>query len=161
MRLLGLIYNACVTVFFLTLLVASQSYGSNCEPTLSSTADAWRNLGAVGRRSWCEQYTVYDEPNEKPGRPCVCVDEGVWMASGTTSPTTTSTAGRCNPLLDPDAYDAAIAADDESWCQQWSHAPGVPDWLWLVQSDQPCECLYFFQRFQWRLLLLIDIVVLR
>jgi Ca2+-binding EF-hand superfamily protein len=148
-RLLGLIGQAFMTVFMLTLLVASQTYSTNCEAQLSMTSDDWQKMGIVGRTDWCEQYR--DSPlDNKPGRPCVCYN--IWTSGDAAA------AEQCNPVLDPIGYDASEDADDESWCRQWSHA--AEDWAWIIHTDQPCECLWFFQRFQWRLLILIDTVVL-
>ena len=150
-RLLVLIYQAFVSVFWLTLLIATQTYGSTCRPTLSMTAADWQTLGSVGRLEWCDQFKGHDV-DTKPGKPCVCWRSGIggW-------PQASADAELCNPMLDPRVHTSP--AGDDSWCHQWSMADGV-DWAWIIQSDRPCECLWWFQRFQWRLLGLIDAIVL-
>lgn len=152
-RLLATIYQACISVFWLTLLIVTQTYGSTCRATLSMTAANWQNVGAVGRLEWCEQFASYDA-GAKPGQPCVCWRSGIdgW-------PQASADAELCNPILDPGDYDAALAADDDAWCRQWSVADGM-DSVWIMQSDQPCECMWWFQRFQWRLLGFIDAILL-
>ena len=119
---------------------------------LSMTAADWQDLGLVGRLEWCEQFASHDT-GAKPGQPCVCWRSGIegW-------PQASVDAELCNPILDPDGYDASFAADDDAWCHQWSMADG--DTVWIIQSDRPCECMWWFQRFQWRLLGFIDIFVL-
>ena len=147
------IYSASVTVGMFLLLIASQTYGSNCQSTLAMSAETWTGLGEVGKTDWCAQWSN-NAPLEKPGVPCICMGAsfGFALESGVD-------LSSCNPLLDPASYDAAEAAGKGGWCLQWA-AREENVFTWLIQGDEPCECLWFFERFQWRLLALLGTVIL-
>eukprot|EP01043_Picozoa_sp_COSAG02_P029264 COSAG02_NODE_1813_length_10785_cov_17.017312_6_plen_1261_part_00 len=153
-RLLASIYSACVTVVMFLLLVASQTYGSNCISNLGVGASAWESLGHVGKTEWCSLWSNND-PLEKPGVPCICMGSsfGFVVEDGL--------ASSCNPLLDPAGYDASNEAHGVGlgWCSQWDgRSENV--FTWIIQGHEPCECMWFFQRFQWRLLGLLGFALL-
>eukprot|EP01052_Picozoa_sp_SAG31_P030222 SAG31_NODE_3082_length_4698_cov_1.855838_2_plen_745_part_00 len=148
-KLVNLLWQAFFAVLMFSIMIASATYATNCQSSLGLTQENWANMGDVGRADWCEQYTA-DDLLAKPGRPCICQE------------LTTELPSVCNPALDPAAYESS--EDDRSWygggghwCAQWMN---VDTSYWLVFSDEPCECLPFHERFQWRMIVLVDIIIM-